>query len=117
MCTTSDLLMTSIEECIILKLLGFDVDLTILKPYAHYSEHLQFALDPDNFDYSQIDTSNYMWQNLIYSSYYKDYFIAHKAELLTDDLKNLFDMGVETRDQQKIVYGLLLNDDELRGFV
>ena len=58
-----------------------------------------------------------MWQNLIYSSYYKDYFIVHKAELLTDDLRNLFDMGVETRDQQKIVYGLLLNDDELRGFV
>ena len=114
--TYPDWLTTSIEECIILKLIGFNVDLTLLKPYEHYSEYLQFMLNPNDYDYSHIDTSNYMWQNLIYSPLYKDYFISHKDELLSENLKNLFDMGVETRDQQKIVYGLLLNDDELRSF-
>lgn len=57
-----------------------------------------------------------MWQNLIYAPEYKAYFIAHKEEILSDDLKSLFSRGVETRDQQKIVYGLLLDDNELRRF-
>lgn len=113
--SSPDWLITSIEECIILKLIGFTVDLALLEPYAYYSKHLQFMLNPNDFDYSSIDTSNYMWQNLIYYQDYREHFIVHKDELLSDDLKNLFDMGVETRDQQKIVYGLLLNDD-LRGF-
>jgi len=114
--TCQDWLMISIEECIILKLIGFNIDLALLEPYAHYSEHLQFMLNPSTFDYSSIDTSNYMWQNFIYCQDYKEHFIAHKNELLSDDLKNLFEMGVETKDQQKIVYGLLLDDDNLRGF-
>lgn len=114
--TFPDWLKASINYCIILKLVGYHVDLTMLKPYAHYSEHLQFMLNPDDFDYTYVDTSNYMWQNLIYSSYYKDYFLEHKKELISDELRMLFDMGVETREQQKIVYGLLLDEDELREF-
>lgn len=109
-------LVAAIEECIILKLLGFDIDLTKLKPYADYSEPLQFMLEPKEFDYSKVNTNNYMWQNLIYSPMYKQYFLEHKKEILSDDLRKVFDLGLETRDQQKIVYGLLLEDDELRGF-
>ena len=73
-------------------------------------------LEPKEFDYSKVNTNNYMWQNLIYSPMYKQYFLEHKKEILSDDLRKVFDLGLETRDQQKIVYGLLLEDDELRGF-
>ena len=114
--TSTDWVIVSIHECIILKLSGFNIDLALLEPYAHYSEHLQFMLNPDEFDYSRIDISHYMWENLIYSSNYKKYFIAHKTELLSDDLKKIFDMGLETKDQQKIVYGLLLDEKDLRSF-
>lgn len=114
--TSPDWLMVSIEECIILKLFDFNIDLALLEPYSHYSEHLQFMLNPDEFDYSRVDISHYMWENLIYSSNYKKYFIAHKAELLSDDLRKIFDMGLETKDQQKIVYGLLLDEKDLRSF-
>lgn len=111
-----DQLSSAIEECIILKLIDFDIDITKLRPYVEYSEHLKFMLEPKKFDYSKINTNNYMWQNLIYSPMYKQYFLEHKKEILSDDLRKIFDLGLETRDQQKIVYGLLLEDDELRQF-
>jgi len=73
-------------------------------------------LDPENFEYSLVDTSNYMWQNLIYSKEYKQYFIDNKKVLLSDELKKLFKMEVETIEQRKIVYGLLLDEEELHRF-
>ena len=114
--TFPDWLMVTIEECMILKLFGFEINLTSLEPYAHYSEHLSFMVNPESFDYSQVNTENYMWQNLIYSKAYQPYFIAHKSEVLSDDLRKSFDLGVTTDDQKKIVYGILLDQDELQRF-
>lgn len=114
--THPDWLKTSIDYCIILKLLNFEFDLTLLKPYGQYSEQLRFMMDPDNYEYSCVDTNNYMWQNLIFSPLYREYFVIHKDEILSEKLKTIFEMGVESRDQQKIVYGLLVDHDELREF-
>ena len=114
--TFPDWLMVTIEECMILKLLGFDIDLTSLEPYVHYSEHLSFMVNPEAFDYSQVKTENYMWQNLIYSKEYQPYFVKHKSEVLSDDLRKSFDLGIATEEQQKIVYGILLDQDELQRF-
>lgn len=111
-----DRLAGTIEECIILKLLDFDVDIALLRPYTEYSLHLQFMLDPDHFDYSKVNTNNYMWQNLIYSKAYGRNFVKNKDTILSQELKDIFSMGLETTEQQKIVYGLLLNDKELRNF-
>lgn len=111
-----DWLTASIEECILLKLFGFEIDLELLRPYAHYSNVLQFILCPDNFDYSEVDLNHYMWQNLIYSQQYMKCFIEHKDEILSDDLIKVFNMGLETREQQKIVYGLLIEKEGLRRF-
>ena len=114
--TFPDWLIVTIEECMILKLLGFDIDLTSLEPYAHYSEHLSFMVNPEAFDYSQVNTEHYMWQNLIYSKEYQPYFVEHKSAVLSDDLRKSFDLGVATEAQQKIVYGILLSQDELQRF-
>lgn len=114
--TFPDWLMVTIEECIILKLLGFDIDLASLEPYAHYSQHLSFIINPGSFDYSHVNTENYMWQNLIYSKEYQSYFVEHKREVLSSDLRKSFDLGVATKAQQKIVYGILLDQDELQHF-
>lgn len=111
-----DWLLETLDEYIILKLLNVDVDISLLKPYAEYSLPLQFILEPEGFDYTKVDTNNYMWQNLIYSKEYGTYFLQHKTELLDSGLENIFSLGLETKAQEKIVYGLLLNDDELRTF-
>ena len=88
----------------------------MLKPYVEYSEHLLFMLNLYEFDYSKVDISNYMWRNLIYSKEYRKYFVDHKDKLLTEQLKNIFALGVDTVEQQKIVYGILLEDDEIQRY-
>ena len=114
--TYPDWLKMNIEYCLVLKLFGFDVNLQDLMPYAQYSEHLKFLLDPVNYDYSLVDTNDYMWQNFIFSKEYKKYFVENKSILLSEELKNVFASSLETKIQQKIVYGLLLDDEDLRQF-
>ncbi len=111
-----DWLQITLDECIILRILGYNFDISILQPYKEYSLYLQFILDPETFDYSQINTKEYMWQNLLFSTEYGELLKKHKEEILTPELKRIFKMGLETRDQQKIVYGVLLDQDELGKF-
>lgn len=111
-----DWLTETIDECIILKLCDFDLDLSLLTPFAEYSFQLQFMLNPESFDYSNVDVDQYMWQNLIYSKEYREYFVKHKKDILSPRVNDIFSMGLSTTDQQKIVYGILLDDDELRQF-
>ena len=105
-----------IRYAIYYKLIFPAADVSILKKYAHYSSYLQFILDPEHFDYSQIDTSDYMWDNLFKSKQYRKYFIKHKKEILSDNLKNIFETERDNRAQQKIVYGVLLDEDEIWVF-
>lgn len=114
--TFPDRLTANIDYCLLLRLCDFTFDIQKLKRYAQYSDTLTFIVDPDNYDYSKVDLSNYMWGNFIYSSTYQQYFIDHKHEIITDSLRDIFRCGSATEAQQKIVFGLLLADDELRNF-
>ena len=73
-------------------------------------------LDPQTFDYKLVDTRDSMWQNLIFSDLYKPFFIQHKKELLSEQLEEIWRNGLETPWQQRIVYGILLDKDELIEF-
>lgn len=42
--------------------------------------------------------------------------MEHKDELLTDDIEKLLSSSVAPNDIRKVVYGLLLDDSELRGY-
>ena len=108
-----DHLLEAIESCIILKLLGKPIEISRLEPYKDYSVFLEFILNPESFDYSKVDTNHYMWVNFFRSKEYAPFLKMHKDELLTDNLNDLFSTGHATRDQQKIVYGVLLEQDEL----
>lgn len=114
--TIPDWLTLNINNCIFLHLLDFPLDIQKMQKYVQYYDPLAFVIDPDNFDYSKVDLSHFMWGNFIYSPKYQHYFIEHKREIITDSLKNIFRCGSETDAQRKIVYGLLLSDTELRNF-
>ncbi len=106
-----------VNTCLIFYISNLGIDLEILKPYRKYSEQLQFILDPEGFDYKSIDTSDSRWQYLIFTKKYQQYFVNHKKEILSNDLKYIFSIGNETRNQQKIVYGILLKDmNEIQNF-
>ena len=111
-----DQLLGAINCCIIIKLNGHDIDIKKLEPYVQYSDQLRFMLDPQTFDYKLVDTRDSMWQNLIFSDLYKPFFIQHKKELLSEQLEEIWRNGLETPWQQRIVYGILLDKDELIQF-
>ena len=111
-----DRLSETIEQCIIMKLIGISFDISLLGKYAGYSSCLQFILNPLEFNYNQVDTRNVMWQNLMYSDEYGKYFKMNKETILTDELQLVLRGGLATVAQQKVVYGLLLDRDELRGY-
>ena len=114
--TFPDWLKLTINNYIILYLLGFKIEVKNLFKYKEYSLYIDFLVSPDTFDYSLVDLSDYMWQNLIRSEQYQKKFIEHRTDLLTEKLKKDMVNDVATRDQNRIVYGLLLEKDELWNY-
>ena len=94
---------------------GF-MDVEKIKEFSECSDYIEFMLHPNSFDYSKVDIDHYMWNNLIFSKKYSKFFVEHKEALLTDELKLKFKKDVTSVNQEKIVYGLLLSDNELRDF-
>jgi len=114
--TVPDHLISAIEYCLILKFFNCPIDLSELREYTEFSEHLDFMLHPDDFDYSKVNLDYYMWENLIYTDEYQPYFIKHKDEILTEDLEKVFSNNKADKNCQKIVYGILLDKDKLRSY-
>ena len=103
-----DSLAIAIHAFILFSLTGERVDLSNLAPYAQYDKFLEFILAPDEFDYTKVDTRDYLWQRLISSKQYQRHFVNHRKDILTNELKQAFLSSNTTREQQKIVYGILL---------
>lgn len=108
-----DWLALTLEYCIILHLVQIWNNIDCLRPFAVYSDSLAFILDPENFDYTKIDTSNYMWTNMFRSKDYQNVLISHKNEIITLELKKALENGYATDDQKKILYKYLLSEEEL----
>ena len=110
--TFPDYLQSYIDDFIILHLVYEEFNIYELKKYAGYSKCIQFFLAPSEFDYSQVDTSNYMWTNIIKTERYQHFFIDHKKEII-GEIKEAIKNNIDTRDQQKILFGLLTPKEEL----
>ena len=52
------------------------------KNYLRKDRVLQFLLDRESFDYSQVDFSNYMWENFVRHEKYMASFVAHKDVII-----------------------------------
>ncbi|RGC51946.1 SIR2 family protein [Absiella sp. AM29-15] len=76
-----------IECCIRLYMNDYPFDLNLLTPYKETSDQLQFILDPETFDYSLVDLTDYFWCMLIYSEKTNKYFKQHRLEILNERLK------------------------------
>ena len=113
---TADYLAWTIENCILLHLFQFPIDLSKIAFAKQYSEFLSFVIEPDNYDFSKVDLDNYMWQNLIYSDEYMRFFVEHRELILTDNLKTSLTNGLASNNVQKIVYGILVDKNDLRRY-
>ena len=76
------------------------------------SEFLQFFLAPNDFDYRQVDFSDYMWGNIARRQRFMEFFLSHKSDLIPN-LQKKIDSDEATEFERKILYGFLLDKDEL----
>ena len=74
--------------------------------------HLQFLLEPDSFDYSQVDFSNYMWENFARHEKYMKYFVTHKDAIIPRIQKRM-EAGEASETEKRVLFGFLLNEDEI----
>ena len=87
-------------------------DITILKGLTEGRPHLDFLLYPENFDYSQVDFSNYMWVNFARHEKYMKCFITHKDSIIPQ-IKERIEKNDASEAEKRILYGFLLNGDDV----
>ena len=100
-------------ECIYLMYINDIInDISILTKLSENRPHLQFLLDQENFDYSQVDFSDYMWENFARHEKYMRYFIAHKDAIIPP-IKRKIAQKNASEAEIKILYGFLLDKDDI----
>lgn len=87
-------------------------DLSALEELAEGRPHLQFLLDSENFDYSQVDFSNYMWENFARQEKYMNCFITHK-DVIIPKIQKRIETGQASESEKRILYGFLLSGNEV----
>lgn len=102
-----DWLASAINYCVLLKVNGKDLDLSRIREYMEYSDVLQFMLEPEAFDYEKVNTESRVWQRIICSDDYRQYFVDHRNDIFTRELRQELEFGFTTNDQNKIIYGVL----------
>ena len=76
------------------------------------SEFLQFFLAPNDFDYRQVDFSDYMWENIARRERFMEFFLSHKSDIIPN-LQKKVDADQATEFERKILYGFLLDKNEM----
>ena len=100
-------------ECVYLLYINDMIsDISALKELSEGRPHLQFLLDSESFDYSQVDFSNYMWENFARHEKYMSCFIAHKDAIIPI-IQNRIKSEEASETEKRILYGFLLSGDEI----
>lgn len=95
----------------LLYLEGVIKDIQCLACIADDYDHLQFLLDPDNFDYTKVDFENYMWNNFMKYNKTRSQLIKHK-DVIAKKLKDKFYKGVLSEGEKEILFRFFLSEDE-----
>jgi hypothetical protein len=107
-----DLVETQLECAYILYITGIIGDISVLAELAKGRPHLQFLLHPDEFDYNQVDFSNYMWENFARHEQFMRYFIAHKDAIVPKIVERIH-LNNASEAEKRILYGFLLDGNEI----
>lgn len=110
--TYPDPLQSQLELICSLYIVGEITDIENLREIMAASDFLQFFLEPNNFDYSKIDFSNYMWENIARHDRFMNVILAHKADILPK-LRLRVETDQATETERKILYGYILDKNEL----
>ncbi len=101
-----------LEFICLMQITGVITDLSRLADIAHKYPTLHFLIDPDHFDYTQVDLSNYMWENFARRADLRQKLIEHKSEIIPN-IKKKLQIGETSEFEKKMLYRYLLQDDEI----
>ena len=99
-----------VNSIVILHILGIIPNLdsmTYLKRYCTEYVYLDFLFNPGSFDYSSINTADYMWFNFINSNEYRDIILKHKSEFWTKENEKRIELGFGSSFENMIAYKYL----------
>ncbi len=100
-------------ECVYLMYINDLIkDIRLLDELAEDRPHLQFLLDQEAFDYTQVDFSNYMWDNFARHEKYMKCFITHKDPIISKIKRRIVENCV-SETETKILYGFLLGKEKI----
>ena len=103
---------TNLDCLYLLHIFGLADDLNSLEELCSENPHLRFLLHPETFDYSLVDFSNYMWGNFAHQPKYMDLFVRHR-DVIIKSIKEKMTKDMATDIEKKILYGFLLNGEEI----
>ena len=103
---------TKLECVYLLYISDMVADISVLEKLSDRRPHLQFLLDAEGFDYTQVDFSNYMWENFARHEKYMNYFVTHKNAIIPK-IQSRIEKGEASETEKRILYGFLLNGNEI----
>lgn len=75
-----------------------------------------FLVNPEGFDYSLVDLEDPLWQEIIFSNEYQGWFKQNAKTLLNEMVRFRFKNHIQSVMEEKIVYGILLDSEQLECF-
>lgn len=82
-------------------------DIDFLKEYIDYSDYIKFIFEPDEFDYSKVDTADIMWCNFFNIDEYRNILLKHKSEYWNADKERRIELGFGSSFEHRVVYKFL----------
>lgn len=99
--------------CIYLLYLSDNIkDLSKLDDLCNEHPHLHFLLHPNEFDYTKVDFSDYMWENFARHPKYMDLFVEHKDEIIPL-IQERMKTGNAKEIEKAIYYGFFAVGDKI----
>lgn len=110
-----DPLSRNLELVYILHITGKIDSLDMLNELINESDFLQFFIDSENFDYTKVDFSNYMWGNIVRHDIFMKKLVAHKEDIIPK-IQHRLEIEQATELEKKLLYGYFLDQQEILDF-
>ena len=107
-----DPLESKLEVLYILIIFNKINDISALNDMYNKPIYLEFLLSPDEFNYGQVDFSDYIWQNLTKKEEFLAKFIGAK-EFIKPKIMERLRIDAATDFEKRMLYGYFLDKDEL----
>ncbi len=105
-----------LREIVRLHLRKLPLPLSVLQGWNGHLSQIDFLISPKDFDYSLVDLRDDLWQELIFSKTYQPWFVDHAGILLSEQVRSRFLHHIQSEQEEKIVYGILLPPELLEEF-